>query len=215
MVYWFVTNRHPSSLTFIECGWCVRAFFSWTLKMLVLTPSSACWCHVLCSHCTSLLKRYVCGEDTTCLVCICVQGYVVWCMLHTLSSLVTNLFITCGEPGILISSCEHEKCVIRKWWKIPKQTFYVVFKRQHAQCLVHVYDSHLLASWIRVVYSYLVSWLFFTVLDPVHSRTIKPFLSILLSLMWEKLPGPLLLFHTASDRKLGGVWEWGYTLSSQ
>ena len=65
---------------------------------------------------------------------------------------------------------------------------------------------------------YLVSWLLFAVLDPVHPRTIKHFLpsfSILLSLMWEKLPGPLLLFHTASDRKLGGVWEWGYTLSSQ
>ena len=27
---------------------------------------------------------------------------------------------------------------------------------------------------------------------------------------WEKIPGLLSLFHTASDRKLGGAWEQGY-----
>ena len=28
--------------------------------------------------------------------------------------------------------------------------------------------------------------------------------------MWKKIPGPLLLFRTNSDEKLGGAWERGY-----
>ena len=30
------------------------------------------------------------------------------------------------------------------------------------------------------------------------------------SITWEKIPGPLLLYHTTSDVKLGGAWEQGY-----
>ena len=38
-------------------------------------------------------------------------------------------------------------------------------------------------------------------------------LSILTSLTREKVPGPLPLFRTASDGKLGGAWERGYVMT--
>ena len=89
---------HPtSSLTFIECGWCARAFFSWTLKMLALTLSSACWCHVLFSHYTSRLKRCVQGGyNTICLACICVHGFVVWCVYDSCPLLATYMYVWSG-----------------------------------------------------------------------------------------------------------------------
>ena len=147
----------PSSLTFIECGWCGRVFFSWTLKMLALTLSSACWCHVLSSHYTSHLKRCVQGGyNTIHLVCICVHRFVVWC----------------------------------------------------------VYDScSLLYSYIHVcVVSYLVPWLFLLFwAQCAHVQLISFYHSDITHV--RKATRPLLLFHTASSGKLGGAWEWGYTLS--
>ena len=44
--------------------------------------------------------------------------------------------------------------------------------------------------------------LFWALLCP---HTINPFFLIMMSLTWEKIPGPLLPFHAASGGKLGGA----------
>ena len=44
------------------------------------------------------------------------------------------------------------------------------------------------------------------------STTLSTTLSILTSLTLEKIPGPLPLYRTASDGKLGGAWERGYSI---
>ena len=54
---------------------------------------------------------------------------------------------------------------------------------------------------------------FFAVLGPVHQHTIKLFLPSFLP--WrhsceKRIPGPLPLFRTNNDEKLGGAWERGY-----
>ena len=43
-----------------------------------------------------------------------------------------------------------------------------------------------------------------------HSNQIVYLLSIITSLTWLIIPGPLPLFRTASDGKLGGAWKRGY-----
>ena len=61
------------------------------------------------------------------------------------------------------------------------------------------------ASQIRVV-SYFVPWLFCSGPSaPTHNKTISTTLSILTSLTWEKILGPLPLNRTEGDGKLAGA----------
>ena len=46
--------------------------------------------------------------------------------------------------------------------------------------------------------------------SPTFNQILSTILSILTSLVWEKIPHPLLLFHTATSGKLGGACERGY-----
>ena len=68
-------------------------------------------------------------------------------------------------------------------------------------------------SYVRVV-SYLVPWLFLLFWDQCTHAQSNPFYHPFYSdVTWEKIPGPLPLYRTGSNGKLGGAWVWGYGIA--
>ena len=101
--------------------------------------------------------------------------------------------------------------VIRKWWKFVEQAaFHVFFNRLHPQC--SVWDSRLpLASLCSKLPCTLAFFCCSGPSAPTHNWALSTILSILTSLTWEMIPGPLPLYW----KRWKDGWGLGMRLVSQ
>ena len=117
----------------------------------------------------------------------------------------TQLSVACGMERCEGSLVSYE--LIGKWQNFAdrRDSFRVLFNRLHAQCLLCTTAS---PQWISRYMRYVTWYLCSSCCSPTHKKNLSTTIfSILTSLMWEKIPGHLSLFHTASDRKPGGAWR--------